>query len=130
MDHVFIWSGIVLTSFALGVMARDDWLHALLARCRVTGEVSGYRSQRDEGSISYAAIYRFTTADGRRIEVLDSVLQPTQTPPLGATVALVHPLGHPEKARRPRPVLRLVIYIVIGAVLALLVLRLTGRIAA
>ena len=123
MDTRFLWVGILLAGFALAMFARDDWRLVSSRRVRTRGIVYAHRRSLDDGSESFAAQIRFQTDDGRAIEIVDGVLHPTPTPPVGSEVDLVYPAARPTLARRPRPALRIVIYSVLIFVLVVLFAR-------
>ncbi len=125
MDTGFLWAGMALCLFALWALARHDWLRLTRPARRVTARVSGHRATWDDGSYSYAAIYRFTDGDGVQ-EVIDDVSTARPRPAVGALRELVYPHGRPDLARPARAALWLAIYAVLLVMAGLIFARLRG----
>jgi hypothetical protein len=109
METIFLFGGIALCLFGLGVLARHDWLRLTRPTRRVLGRVTGHRISRDSDGESFAAIYSFTAENGLQ-EVVDAVYHANRQPPVGTIRELAYPEGHPKLARPPRLWLWLTIY--------------------
>ena len=92
---------------------------------RVDAVVSGYRSTWNEGSRSYAPVYRFTS-DGAQHEVVEAVYSGAQKPDLGTVVALRYPAGRPDLAHVPRPLMWLTVYALLAGLEAVLLANMMG----
>lgn len=125
MEFWFLYAGMALCLFALWAIARHDWVRLTTISRQTAGEVVGHRISRDSDGTSYAATYRFS-AEGESHEVTDQVLHRAPLPPLGTRVALSYPVGRPDLARVPRPLLWGGIYLLLIALLAILVAKLLG----
>ncbi|MBU6267777.1 MAG: hypothetical protein KGN34_09570 [Sphingomonadales bacterium] len=125
MEMWFIGNGIALCLFALWAIGRRDWVRLTRPSRRVNGLVSGHRSKRDEGEISYAAIYRFTAEDGPH-EVVDASYGTLRDPPVGTVRELVYPEGRPDLAQPPRVALWITVYALLLAMLGMLVAKALG----
>jgi len=118
-------AGQALCLFSLWVLARADFVRLTRPACRVVGVVTGYHTSWDDGSKSYAPVYRFTS-EGSEHEVTEAVHRPAAKPPLGTAVALRHPQGRPDLARVPRPLLWLAVYGVLVGLEAVLLAKMLG----
>ncbi len=125
MESYFLYAGIALCLFSLWAIARHDWLRLTRPSRRALGEVTGYRSNLEDGSYSYAAIYSF--ADERdEHEVVDAVYSAVRQPELGAIRELAYPQGHPELARPPRLWLWGGVYLTLLGLLGVLIAKALG----
>lgn len=113
---------ITLCLFSLWAIGRYDWLRLTRPARRVLAEVTGYRPGNAKGGRTYAAIYRFADEAGTH-EVIDAVFSTRQHPPIGSFRQLTYPVGHPQLARPPRPLLWVAVYLGILTLLGLLVAR-------
>jgi hypothetical protein len=125
MKDAFILVGIALCLFSLAMIARRDWVRWHTPARRVVAKVTGHRTSRSDGSVDYAAIYRFTTEDGEH-EAIDEVLSSSPQPPEGTLVDLTYPAGRPDLARKPRPAMWLMVYAFLTGTTILLAGLLTG----
>ncbi|MBS0481852.1 MAG: hypothetical protein JSR96_06790 [Proteobacteria bacterium] len=120
------WIAAAFVGLCLFLMARPDWIRLQTMSRRVTARVTGHRSQIHNNVRSYAAIYAFD-AEGQRHEVTDQVYGGREYPPVGTQVTLSYPVGRPDLARPPRPLMWLLVYGALLTMLALLIARLMGR---
>jgi hypothetical protein len=125
MKIYFLIAGQALCLFSLWVLARADFVRLVRQACRVQAMVTGYRSTWNEGSRSFAPIYRFTS-EGAEHEVTEALYSTVAKPPLGTAVRLVHPQGRPDLARVPRPLLWIAVYGVLLLLEAMLLSKMTG----
>jgi len=105
----FLIAGQALCLFSLWVLARADIVRLTRPACRVEAVVTGYRSTWNEGSKSYAPVYRFTS-EGAQHDVTEAVYSGARKPAVGTAISLRHPQGRPDLARVPRPLLWLAVY--------------------
>jgi hypothetical protein len=124
-----LWLCIALTVFCLAVLMREDWYHIAHPRRRVDATVVGHHRRVDDGSEAFAPVLQFKDDNQATVEVIDAVYSPTPTAAIGSVRKLEYPLGHPDKARIRRPVMRIVGYVAVLALLAMLVLRLNNWIS-
>ncbi len=125
MEHYFLFAGVALCLFSLWAIARHDWLRLTRPGRLACGKVTGYRSNFEDGSYSYAAIYHFADESGPH-EVVDAVYHLARQPELGAIRELAYPQGHPELARPPRPLLWGVIYLFLLGLLGIFIAKALG----
>ena len=125
MKLYFLIAGQALCLFSLWVLARRDWVRMTRPARRVEAEVTGYRSTWNEGSRSYAPVYRFTS-EGAEHEVVEAVYSGAQKPDLGTVVALSHPAGRPDLAQVPRPLMWLAVYGLLVVMEAMLLAKMLG----
>lgn len=97
MGMLFAWFGISLF--------RTDSEAKKRPKITVEGEVIGHveRSRPGETEAMYAAVYRFTTPEGRTVDVTDTVSRNFAYDEIGNRYTLEYPQGSPEKAEPPRP---------------------------
>ncbi len=119
----FLWLGLAFAGFVLAILVLQDMNLLATRRVRTKGTVFGHRRSVDDGSEYYMAKVRFTTEDGRQIEIDDTYGSGRPKPPTGTLVDVVYPIGAPEKGRIPRLWLRLMLY----AIMLFLLTVLTGR---
>lgn len=125
MENFFVFGGIALCLFSLWAIGRNDWLRLTSLSRKVTATVVGHRSSWDDGSKSYAAVYRFS-AEGKEHETVDAVYSGKPYPPEGAMVELTYPIGRPDLARKPRPLMWLGVYGVLLFLLGMLSAKAMG----
>lgn len=125
METAIVWTAIAFVALCLILVARNDWPRLQRIGRSVTGEVTGHRSQIHDNVRSFAAIYSFE-AEGARHEVIDQVYTGTRHPPVGTRVALSYPVGRPDLARPPRPLMWLGVYAVLLLMLGILVAKALG----
>lgn len=89
------------------------------------GTVMGHVTSLQDGVHTYAAIVRYEI-DGKSFEQIDDVWWPHRTLREGAAVPLLFPVGHPELAYRPRPWLRVLTYVLVGTLGAVMIAILLG----
>ena len=121
----FLLAGQALCLFSLWVLARADLVRLTRPACGVEAVVTGYRSTWNEGSRSYAPVYRFTS-EGAEHEVTEALHSTVQKPPVGTAVSLRHPQGRPDLARVPRPLLWLAVYGLLVGLEAVLLAKMLG----
>ena len=109
METVAAWVALAFVGVVLVLLQRSDLPRWRGPHRTVRGEVVGHRSSLDDGSHSYAAVYRFS-AGGMTHEVADHVYVGTRHPAVGAQVSLTYPAGRPDLARVPRPLTWLGVY--------------------
>lgn len=126
MESFFIWLSLSLTAFVLFILLRDDLLFLQQRRIRALGTVTGHSSQIDEGDRVFSARIAFTDDAGAQRDFVDMVRTHAPEPAKGAVVDIVYPQNRPDKARLPRPWLRLVIYTVVVGMNGILIARLLG----
>ena len=125
METFAIYSGLLLCAAALAVIVRHDWLRLTRPSRRVSARVSGHRRSMDDDGTSWAATYRFSTAEGE-FEVVDQVYGARQRPEEGTVVELAYPEGRPDLARPPRVLLWVAVYGVLLLMTGLLVAKAAG----
>ena len=125
MELYFLVAGQALCLFSLWVLARRDLVRLTRPSLRVEAVVTGFRSTWEDGSRSYAPVYRFTSASGEH-EVVEMLYRGAQTPPVGTVVPLRHPAGRPDLAHVPRPLLWMMVYALLAGLEALLLARMMG----
>ena len=125
MEAFFVWGGIALCLFSLWAIARHDWLRLTSPSRTVTARVICHRSSWNDGSKSYAAVYRFS-AEGAEHETVDAVYSGAPYPPEGTSVAMTYPMGRPDLARKPRPLLWLGVYCVLLFLLGMMTAKAMG----
>ena len=125
MAFYFLIAGQALCLFSLWALARADVVRLINPACRVEAVVIGYRSAWEDGSNSYAPVYRFTS-DGAEHEVADAVYRPARSPPPGTSVVLSYPQGRPDLARVPRPLMWLAVYGVLVVLEGVLLAKMLG----
>lgn len=125
MEAWFLYASMALCLFALWAIARRDWVRLTTISRQVDAVVCGHRITRDSDGTSYAAILRFS-AEGKEHEVVDQVLSPRPTPDEGTRVSLTYPVGRPDLARVPRPLLWGMVYALLTGMCLLLLAVATG----
>jgi hypothetical protein len=126
MESFFVCAGIALIAFALFFLLRDDLLFLRNTIIRTTGTVIGHRISTDDGSTFYMAQYQFLDQNGTLTEVTDTFGAARAKPDIGSQIKLFYPLGHANKARPPRLIMRASIYLFFGFVLVILLAKLFG----
>lgn len=109
MERWFLYAGMALCLFSLWAIGRRDWVRVGALHRRVSGEVTGHRISRGGDGITYAAVYTFE-AEGARHEAVDEVYYASPRPAIGTRVGLSFPVGRPDLARVPRPLMWLGVY--------------------
>lgn len=127
METVIVWIAIAFVALCLVLVARNDWPRLQRIGRSVTAEVTGHRSQIHDNTHSFAAIYRFE-AEGQSHEVIDQVYSGRPYPPVGTRVSLSYPVGRPDLARPPRPLMWLGVYAVLLFLLGILLGKALGLI--
>ena len=125
MELTFLIAGQALCLFSIWVLARADLVRLTRPSRRVEAVVTGFRSTWNEGSRSYAPVYRFASEGGEH-EVTEALYSGARKPPVGTAVALQHPEGRPDLARVPRPLLWLAIYGLLAGLEAALLAKMLG----
>ena len=121
----FLLAGQALCLFSLWVLARADLVRLMCPAIHVEAVVTSYRSTWNEGSRSYAPVYRFTSEGGEHA-VTEALYSTVQKPPVGTVVVLHHPKGRPDLARVSRPLLWLTIYGLLVGLEAVLLAKMLG----
>ena len=127
--NFFIWVGIALTVFCLGLFLRDDWRMLSCGRRFVRGTIIGHRRDIDEGSPVFIARVRFEAEQGGEFETTDMFLNATPEPGVGTELDVVYPAGRPDKARVHHPWWRALLYGIFLGLLGLLTARLLNVIS-
>lgn len=127
MDRWIVLAGIALVVFSLAILIRRDWLRLTFPSRQVIAEVIDHHQSRDPDShrLNYAAIYRFDDETGDH-QVTDAVCSLKPEPSLGTLVELTYPDGHPDLARKSRPLTWVMVYLALVAMLSVLVGKLLG----
>ena len=125
MKLYFLIAGQVLCLFSIWVLARRDWVRLTRPALRIDAVVTGYRSTWNEGARSYAPVYHFTS-EGAEHEVVEAVYNTVQRPPVGSVVSLTYPVGRPELAQVPRPLMWLTVYALLALMEAMLLAKMMG----
>ncbi|MBS0473656.1 MAG: hypothetical protein JSR28_00730 [Proteobacteria bacterium] len=125
MGTAIAWIAAGFVALCLFLVARPDWIRLRTIGRSVSAEVSGHRSQIHNNVRSYAAIYAFE-AEGQHHEVIDQVYGARESPPVGTRVTLSYPVGRPDLARPPRPLMWLWVYGVLLTMLVMLIAKLMG----
>ena len=125
VEDWFLYAGRALCLFSLWAFRLRDWLRLSSLSRTVEAEVVGHRISRDNDGTSYAPIYRFS-AEGGTHRVSDEVLHARAQPPIGTRATLRYPVGHPELARVPRPLMWAGVYLLLIGLLAVLVAKKAG----
>lgn len=123
---IVLWLGIAFLAPVLAYLLFEDWLFLSRSRLRTKGTVFGHYRSTDDGSEYFSARIRFQTASGQPVEITDTFGSGSRRPPVGAVLDLVYPEGLPGRARVPRPLLRLLLYGIVGGLLGVLVALLAG----
>ncbi|MFC0588799.1 hypothetical protein ACFFF7_05175 [Novosphingobium aquiterrae] len=125
METAIVWVAITFLAVCLLLVARSDWPRLQGIGRSVTAEVVGHRSQYHNNVRSYAPIYRFA-AEGAEHEVIDQVYGGSEQPPVGTRIVLSYPVGRPDLARPPRPLLWLAVYAFLLFALGLMLAKAFG----
>lgn len=126
MGSFLVWVSFALTAFALYILLRDDVPFLHLRKITTKGAVIGHSSVIDEGDRAFSARISFTDEAGAKLEFVDMFRTPAPEPAAGAIIDIIYPQGRPDKARVPRPWLRLLLYTVIVGMNGILVAKLLG----
>ncbi|MFM2422390.1 MAG: hypothetical protein RL291_920 [Pseudomonadota bacterium] len=118
----------ILATVTVALLLQDR--HVLLRQVRRTrGVVIDHRASRDEGDEQFSATVSFVDHAGRTVTFDDLIAYPTKRPAIGQEVDVIYDVRDSSKARIPRPTLRLGIYAVLAATMAILLLKMSGRLA-
>jgi len=93
---------------------------------RVPATIVRYHRRSEGGAPVFSPVFRFNDENGRPFEIRDNVYTPFETPVPGEVIEIVHPEGHPDKARIPYPVFRAIMYAALCYVFAVLMMEVTG----
>ena len=131
IETIILWIGLLLTGAALIWALKNDAPFFRSPVRRVPATIVRYHrrsqdGQNGDGGIMFCPVFRFDDESGRPFEIRDKVYTPFETPEPGEVIEIVHPEGHPDKARIPYPVFRAIMYAALCYVFALLVMKLTG----
>jgi hypothetical protein len=119
MREFFIWCGVAVCLFSLWAIGRHDWLRLTRRSLRATATVTGYRSSREDGRVTYAPVLRFEF-EGREHEVVDAVYSARRTPGEGTQMEVRWPEGRPDLARPPRLAMWVAVYALLAGMAGLL----------
>lgn len=97
-------AGLLICLFMLVSSIRNERRRAG-PKASVIGTVIGRATSREDGVETSAAIIRYES-DGTVFEIADEIWQPGRSPKVGVRVRLLYPVGRPQDAYRPRPILR------------------------
>jgi hypothetical protein len=122
----FEWLVVALLVAMLSFFVWQDFWHYKGPHRATDGDVIGHRSSIEDGSTTYMARVSYTDHLGQRHEIEDTVGRAEPTPAIGATLRVHYPVSTPERGRVHRPVLRLVIYGVVLAMLAAMAAKMMG----
>jgi hypothetical protein len=109
--------GILIVLLLLGI---QDWLSRRGPQGKVRGVVSGHVQNMD-GEVTFTPKIRFTTADGRDVEITDGFGVSKRAVPIGVPRTVTYPLDNPERGRVSHPGKRITMYVVLLAMLAVFV---------
>jgi hypothetical protein len=123
VETAILWTALGFVALCLLLVARSDWPRLQRIGRSVSAEVIGHRTQIHDNARSYAPVYRFE-AEGASHEVVDQVYSAREYPPVGTRVTLSYPVGRPDLARVPRPLLWLGVYAVLLLMIGILIARL------
>ena len=119
-------AGLLICAFMLASLVSTDFRRSG-RKIAARGTVMGHVASLENGVHTYAAIVRYEI-DGKSFEKIDDVWWPHRTPKEGATVRLLFPVGRPELAYRPRPLLRVLSYALVGSLGAAMIAILSGAV--
>ena len=123
---LFLSIAVGFLAIVLVFLAFEDCQFLRRPRHRARGTVFDHRRSTDEGSEYFSAMVRFVTLDGKTIEFTDTLGLSSRRRPVGSQLDVVYPIEMPDKARVPRPWLRVTIYCFLLVALTLLIAQGTG----
>ena len=126
IETIILWICLALAGAGLLLALRADAPFIRGPVRRVQAKIVRHHLLRDDGATMYSPVFRFPDERGQLIEVRDRVYTPFPTPVIGESVEIVHPSGHPEKARIPYPVFRGLMYAALVYALVMLGAEITG----
>jgi hypothetical protein len=126
METVLLWIGLGILLFVMAYFHYQDWPFITSQWVRVEAEVVRHDESFSDGDEAYKAVVVFADQDGTLREVLDLVAYTLASPPIGTRLEIVYPLGLPQKARIRHPVLRTLLYLVVGLMAAVMGGRIMG----
>lgn len=126
MESVVLWSALGFTALVAVALLARDLRFVIGPRRRAEGVVVGHERLHEDGSVVHTAVFAFTDHRGQDHQVVDTILAARRRPPVATRLMLVYPEAKPGLARVPRPLLRLMIYLVVGYLLGILVARIAG----
>ena len=126
MHGAILWTGTALVVFSLWAISRHDVLRIMRTSFKVKARVVGHRTIWEDGQKLYSARFAFDV-DGHSVEVVDQMQNSTPRPSLGSEVWLHYPRGRPDLARIARPVTWTLVYLALGATLAVMIYEMQGR---
>ncbi|MEE9433655.1 MAG: DUF3592 domain-containing protein [Sphingorhabdus sp.] len=126
METIILWICLALTGAALVWVLRSDAPFFRNPVRRVPATIVRYHRRSEDGAPVFSPVFRFDDESGRPIEIRDKVYTPFETPVPGEVIEIVHPEGHPDKARIPYPVFRTIMYAALCYVFAVLAMKVTG----
>ena len=118
--------GLALAGAGLVLMVRSDLLYIRNGTRRVPAQIVRHQLKRRGGATLYSAVLLVPDGRGGFIEVRDPLTTPFPTPVIGERLTVVHPTGHPAKARIPYPWFRAGVYGVLGYGFVMFGLTVTG----
>lgn len=123
---MILWIGLALAAAGLALALRSDVPFIRNPKRRVMAKIVRHHRIRDDGGVMYSAVLLFPDEAGEYVEVLDPLMTPFPKPVIGELVEIIHPQGHPQKARIPHPVFRGLMYGVLGYAFVMLGMEVTG----
>lgn len=118
--------GLALTGSGLALALRSDLPYLRNPIRRTTARIVRHDRRYEDGAPVYRPVFLFADEHGTFVEVRDSVFLPFPKPVIGETIEIIYPEGHPQKARIPYPVFRMLLYGVLGYVFVVLGMEITG----
>ena len=118
--------GLTLTATGLALMLRSDLLFIRNDTRRVPAQIVRHQHKRRGGATLYSAVLLVPDERGGFIEVRDPLTTPFPTPVIGERLTVVHPIGHPDKARIPYPWFRAGVYAGLSYAFVMFGLEVTG----
>ena len=107
-------------------MLRSDLLFIRNDTRRVPAQIVRHQHKRRGGATLYSAVLLVPDERGGFIEVRDPLTTPFPTPVIGERLTVVHPTGHPAKARIPYPWFRAGVYAGLSYAFVMFGLEVTG----
>lgn len=113
-------AAILLVLLALLLIALPDARSRRGTDVKAQGIVSGFTHDKGERGDTFTPKVRFTSADGRDIEIVDGFGVSRTAPEIGSPVNVLYPAGSPERGRVAHPGRRIFTYAFLMGLLVLL----------
>jgi len=126
IETIFLLIGLALAATGLTLMIRSDLLFIRNGTRRVPAQIVRHQLKKRGSATLYSAVLLVPDERGGFIEVRDPLTTPFPTPVIGERLTVVHPTGHPGKARIPYPWFRAGVYGVLGYGFVMFGLAVTG----